>query len=138
MRVTTLCLVCSISLPPSIRCTMMFWPNACRRRTGSTRPIGFAHTSAIADKRSSSTGSFLPSSLCCGVPQASVLGPLLFLRLNSEKTNFLWCVHLDNANLGELAASLDLSYHFYADDSQLYTWGPIDSRTAAASNGAWY
>src|SRR6218665_1715547 len=29
-----------------------------------------------------------------------------------------------NPDLGELAASLVLSSNFYADNSQLYTWGP--------------
>src|SRR6218665_1602060 len=101
------CFVYSISLPPSIQWTIMFWPRACRGHMGSARPglIGFALVSAIAYRQSSSTGSFQPS-VCCGVPRGSVLGPLLFLL-----------------HLGELAVSLGLS-HFFAEDSHLYTWGP--------------
>src|SRR6218665_2718615 len=100
------CFVYSISLPPSIRWTIMFWSSACQRRMGSARPrfIGFALSPAIADRRSSSTGSFQPS-VCCDVPRGSVLGPLLFLP-----------------HLGELAVSLGLS-HFYAEDSHLHTCG---------------
>src|SRR6218665_2258714 len=60
-----LCLVCSISLPPSIRWTMMFWRSACRGRTRSARPrlLGFAPISAITDRRSSSMGSSQLSAL---------------------------------------------------------------------------
>src|SRR6218665_4047666 len=113
MRVTTLCLVCSISLPPSIRWTTMSWRSACRGPTGSVRPrlIGFG--SYLCDRRQTILFDGVFStvrSLSCGVPQGSVLGPLLFL--------------LYTADLGELAASLSLSSHFYADDSQLYTCGP--------------
>src|SRR6218665_2474784 len=60
---------------------------------------------SIADNRFSTTK--FHHRFVVGVPQGSVLGPLLFL--------------LYTADVGELAASLGLSSHFYADDSQLYT-----------------
>src|SRR6218665_3592579 len=116
MRVTMLCLVCSISLLPSIQWTMIFWRSACRGRTGSARPrlIGFAPISAIADRRSSSMGSSQLSALSA---VASLMAPCSGRCCSCSTLPY-------TADLGELAASLGLSSHFYADDSQLYTWGP--------------
>jgi hypothetical protein len=46
------------------------------------------------------------SNLKCGVPQGSVLGPILFTIYTSP--------------LCEIIENYNMSYHFYADDSELY------------------
>ena len=51
-------------------------------------------------------GTSLKHALQCGVPQGSVLGPILYLLCTSP--------------LSDIVKRFNLSYHFYADDSQLY------------------
>jgi len=99
----------------------MFWPSTCQRRVGSARPrlIGFALISAIADRRSSLTGSFQPS-VCCGVLRAPCSD-----RCCSCST----CVSLLPAVSAYLTST---------PMTLIFTHGAsINSCTAAATNGPW-
>ena len=62
----------------------------------------------------------LPSPVSCGVPQGSVLGPLLFLLYISP--------------IPEIAQYYDMEIMIYADDTQFYTSLRDDSSVTQLNN----
>ena len=75
-------------------------------KTGSALPLLSSYLTNRTQSASINGHSSLPSPMHTGVPQGSVLGPLLFTLYTTP--------------LGHILSATPISYHFNADDTQLY------------------
>src|SRR6218665_3921147 len=87
-----------------------------------------AGASSVADRTSetfwskkSAKASALRPVAGCEALSPPLPSPLLIVRQRDAGSRRVFLLY--TADLGELAASLGLSSHFYAYDSQIYTWG---------------
>ena len=90
--------------------------------SGSAHSLLTSYLSGRTQSVSIHSSSTPPSPIMTGVPQGSVLGPLLFSLYTTPLTNLL-----DNS---------PMSYHLYADDTQLYiSFSPNESAESLTALG---